>query len=321
MTPLKISDYAGELDKRVLKALAHTQEMYLKHYQMSGNMGRLSSLPGFECWITEGRNSIGQVIWDNEWPMPFSFLYASFFLRVLRWSSPQSLIPHLEERFSGDIIDRDYIEGLLANFEEIGITQTGKIIIADDSTEPRPAGPAATLESLRANGGLSYAAYIEGGSMMAGRIATVRHWLSRKEEKDVTNEPVALPAAEEGSLVLINDISVYLKEKCSLHKCDEAAALAGLHVGHAPQSHTHLRVHAFTEALKETHSLRGVKGLIDDIRLAVAARYGIADYNTKYRPQHDKSTSLSGRNEKWDECRELPRKFLDSHYAQGRVKK
>jgi hypothetical protein len=198
MQSIEASYYATEREERVLRAQAHTQEMFSKYYSMSGSMGRLSSSPGFECWITEGRNHIGQVTWVNEWPLPFSCLYPSYSLRSLRWLSAQLLIPYLEEGFSGDLIDRDYIEGMMTSFEELGIAHPGKIIVADDSFIPRLAGPHSTLDELNSSGPYNYAAYIECGPMMVGRIALVRQWLKRKKKQAPLNEALMPDSVETG---------------------------------------------------------------------------------------------------------------------------
>ena len=110
------------------------------------------------------------------------------------------------------------------------------------------------------------------------------------------------------------DLEDYLIDKCPISVCDKAAALAGLHVGRPPQDFRDLRVHAFTDALKISRSLQAGAAVIADIRLAVANRYGVADYRPTYKPQHGKTTS--GRIAMWDECQTKSCKLLNKHLSE-----
>lgn len=118
-------------------------------------------------------------------------------MRTLRWLPAQSLIPNLEEQFAGDLIDRDYIEGILVSLEELGATAPGKILIAHDMAGVLVAGPNATIESLSEVGyGPKASAHIESGTLIKDRISLVRHWLKRKKRELTAN---ALPVVEQPS--------------------------------------------------------------------------------------------------------------------------
>lgn len=210
------SEYATELAKRVAKADAHCQEMCLKYWQTAYDMGRGSSFPGFDCWETETKNSHGQTTWEYEYPMPYSGLrYESLFLRVLRWVRPQLLIPNLEVRFAGDLIDRDYIEGLLVSLEELGATTPGKILIAHDIAGVLVAGPNATIKSLsEVEYGPKASAHIESGELIKNRISIVRRWLKRKKRESTPN---ASPLIEQPSTPIPKHIfsSSFTREQCT----------------------------------------------------------------------------------------------------------
>jgi hypothetical protein len=180
--------YVTEYNKRVSNAQTHTNAMFIKYQQRAFALGMDSSTPGFSYWKTKGHNEYGQVIWEHEYPIPFSELYKSFFLRVLYWAEPSLLVPYLEEAFVGDIVDRDYIESLLVGFEEMGVSQLDKLIIAYDNFKPRPAGPTATVKELLAHPELDSGGIIIGGPKLAARMETVRGWLLRKANKISSNE-------------------------------------------------------------------------------------------------------------------------------------
>lgn len=177
---MSFDNYKKELDKRISRADAHTNEMRTKYWQESYDMGRGSSRPGFETWRQEMIGSHGQSTWSYERPVPYSELYPSWLLRRLYWEHTTLLLPSLTSEFLGDSIDLDYIESVLACFEELGAATIGRIIIADDRREPRLAGSSATIDTLIAsNYPLDFTAYIVGGEQLMRRISLVRNWLQR----------------------------------------------------------------------------------------------------------------------------------------------
>ena len=117
------------------------------------------------------------------------------------------------------------------------------------------------------------------------------------------------------------DISVYLADKCSIDLCNKAAKKVGLYVGKRPDTYADLRIHALATALKETGSLQIASIGIINFRPVLAERYGVSNYNLKYRPQHGKGTGPSQRIETWDNAYNSAHLFLKNHYEQERRKK
>jgi hypothetical protein len=108
------------------------------------------------------------------------------------------------------------------------------------------------------------------------------------------------------------DLTDYLADRCPLDLCDKAAKKIGLSVGSGADTFSDLRIHALAEALKETYSLRAKKGIISQVRLDLAQRYGIKNYNSRYSPQHSKAKN--GRNAQWDSFYLLAENILKSPY-------
>ena len=122
---------------------------------------------------------------------------------------------------------------------------------------------------------------------------------------------VPLPAPASNATIE-PDLTDYLADRCSLDLCDKAAKKIGLSVDNGVDTFSDLRIHTLAEALKTTYSLRAKKGVIGQVRLALAQRYGIKNYNTKYSPQHSKSTT--GQNAQWGSFYNLAETFLSSQY-------
>ena len=134
-------------------------------------------------------------------------------------------------------------------------------------------------------------------------------------------QPAAsIPVAPSNEPEIVN-IEEYLSDKCSLDICDKAAKKIGLSINKSPDTHAYLRIHALTTALRDTRSLQSASIGIAYFRPVLASRYGVTDYNPKYRPQHGKGTGPSRRIEKWDEAYNSAFLVLTNHYEQQRRKK
>ena len=143
--------------------------------------------------------------------------------------------------------------------------------------------------------------------VVRGKLQAVRRQIeSRQSQSSVCFQ---IPKEQEGNTTA-SDLAAYLSPKCSVDFCDKAAKLIGLTPGQGADTFTDLRIHALAAALKETHSLSGTKGVIGAVRLALAHRYAIENYNVKYDPQHGKGNNLSGRNDQWDTFFNLANRHL-----------
>jgi hypothetical protein len=168
MTPQEYNDTRYQ---RWADSWAHDREMSAKYLAMGKNPDDISSWWEKREEVKEGKTNS---YYHHDYPKPYSDLYLRRFLNLIVRHNFTDIKPSLYREFVGDKVDRDYIEALLVDAEDLGLSTDEAVVIVDESGEtcyppPSPFEFYNFMEVPTSN-------IFYGGNSFQRRASLVREW-------------------------------------------------------------------------------------------------------------------------------------------------